>query len=250
MSLERFIAYLDILGFSERVKKEDNLDKFVESYKHCIHKNLKYIKPIITNGYKDLDIMENIKFAIASDTIIIYSTNNTEMDFRNLVDCSLNLLFICFETYFPIRGAIDYGELFVNEEYRIYIGKALINAHDITNKQDWAGVIITDNCMKKIESDNKIKEEMDRFMYKEKVIYYKVPIKDESYIKRPILNWAPMIINSRRGDQIKPRSEKEFREIFLPPWIKNNHIKYDIEKKIHNTYTYYLDHYRDKVYGF
>jgi hypothetical protein len=48
------------------------------------------------------------------------------------------------------RGALTAGDFYADKNSNIYLGEALIDAHDFTEKQDWIGLVLTPNAHAKL----------------------------------------------------------------------------------------------------
>ncbi len=53
-----------------------------------------------------------------------------------------------------LRGAVAYGETIINKSKRIFLGKPILDAHNLEKAQEWLGIAIHPSCHKKIESLN------------------------------------------------------------------------------------------------
>jgi hypothetical protein len=87
----------------------------------------------------------------------------------------------------PLRGAITYGEIYLNQTKNITLGKALTNAYELESKQQWIGVVI----------DNTVEKSMPELFHEIKKTpilsdifsLYNVPFKDGSKKHFRTLNW-------------------------------------------------------------
>lgn len=80
-----------------------------------------------------------------SDTILLFTTSDTPEAVADLI-LRVHALFLnSMISALPVRGAISYGELFVDEAESIVVGRALTRAAELEADQQWAGVVVDDS---------------------------------------------------------------------------------------------------------
>ena len=146
------IAYLDMLGTSSKIDKDDDYQKLRRIY--TIYMSAFHI----IQKFSSVKFhFEKIKIKIFSDNIILAIPLNPNNDIADI------LLLIRFAAFFqsisslrhcwPVRGGITIGELFIDEV--MVWGKGLTRAYDLENKIAIFPRIVVDKkvvCM--IEKDN------------------------------------------------------------------------------------------------
>jgi hypothetical protein len=82
----------------------------------------------------------------------------------------------------PLRGAITYGEIYVNTEKNIFLGQALTRAYELEESQQWIGVMIDSNLKDKYSDLFNLINEEENLL---KIIFleYDVPFKGWFYQK-------------------------------------------------------------------
>lgn len=132
----RYIAYLDVLGFRKKVMS-DKCEEFLNGYNSQLQINI---------SSKQACYSERLQFVIMSDAIVIISKQNDPESFAPIVMACSNLQYSLLRNNIPIRGAISYGPIMSNQLYNsnnIFVaGKALIEAYDLEKKQNWLGIIL------------------------------------------------------------------------------------------------------------
>ncbi len=131
ISGKRAIAIFDILGFREIVQST-KLEKLPE----IVKKTLNLSKgPLIS-----YDLVGSIFF---SDTIVLYGLSGEDfLDESWIIVSSSNLLNMSARFGIPIRGALTYGDIYINLREKTVIGPALVKGYDLEQKQNWMGAII------------------------------------------------------------------------------------------------------------
>lgn len=148
---ESFVAFLDVLGFTDMVKN-NNISK-INTYLIKVEIAMSELKKILTQNGVSMD------YIIISDSIIISikQKNNTKGNInilRNL--CTSISVLQSFLSYQDIwlRGAISSGEAYFNQEKNQIIGKAYINAYLLESKVSNPQVILDNKIIKELQFSN------------------------------------------------------------------------------------------------
>lgn len=156
--MKKFVAFLDILGFSQLLN-ENELAKVEQIFDDCL-KNLndkKYSGDCtIQSGIDSMSSKDDLKFLMISDSIIIYTDNDTSDSLNVLIHTCKRLLISFLEEGIPLRGAISIGDLkeieIDNKDNKPHfkglsiIGNAITRAHRLEKEQEWMGCIIDQRC--------------------------------------------------------------------------------------------------------
>lgn len=132
---EKLVAFVDVLGFSEIVYNSDN--ERIESY-------YSYLE----NRFKDHISKTKLQYLFISDSIVISADDTKENLFeltRLLTKIQCNLLL----DKIIVRGAISYGNLYINDEGNIIVGNALIRAYQLESQAINPRIIIDRMVIKK-----------------------------------------------------------------------------------------------------
>ena len=136
---KRFVAFFDILGFGSWVENVGSMEVFtyVQGFLNLmarcslpgsvVHPNMSVDVPSSDLGY-----------VMFLDSIVFYSRDDC-------YECLKTMLAICGEFMNSVicgpsrmvRGAIAYGDFFVDPEVDAYVGQALIEAYRLEGQQDW-----------------------------------------------------------------------------------------------------------------
>lgn len=203
--MEAYIAYLDILGFSNLIANNNDEKKLIELVKtfwEGFNKSVDESRTVSDMG-EDVKIdISRLSFRLYSDSIIIWSEDGTYKSFRYLLGAISCLLSYGIKNGFPLRGAINYGgfisykpkecekSFFGNDS--IY-GQPIVEAVRIEKELNWSGCIIMPNAWQHVAATwNKINTHTDdindfikRYPH---LVWYPVPFK-KSYIYAIAVNW-------------------------------------------------------------
>jgi len=230
MSENRMVAVCDILGYSNLVREhslQKIIDYHVKNILNIIKSSIpKYGETMTSPTQLDLMRTGMVGHVAFSDTVIIYSLNDDRDGRKNVLDAVYRLLCIPMNTpYYRYRVGISYGEMYVDREEGIYIGKALIEAHDLEVMQEWSGAALTESAAN-----------MFRDYYPENSILvdYDVPIKGDTTKRLTVVNWI-----SANHEKAPTKRNWMWRE------EEGERVSYyknpEIERKLQNTETFHLD---------
>jgi len=151
---KRAVAFCDILGFKNKIFRE-NLYDFSKKYENAIG-IIDYLSKSIS---KILNLEDEPKLFpkhevdeqwcekyIFSDAIILISKSNSEEDILKLMIHTWRLSQVFLSIGLPFRGGIVFDEIYLSKG--IVLGKALILAYELEQVQDWIGVSIDDSIVK------------------------------------------------------------------------------------------------------
>lgn len=197
--MKTFIAFFDILGFKEFIYNNDLsevkrlFDQLLRDSQIAIS-GQKYIQ--INPGMTAPDLKhQKVNCLHVSDSIIFWVINDSEDDFKNLVEVCYSFYWRSLQSTFPLRGCLTYGDIefkpftIENEngaEFYNYslIGKGLVDAYIKSDNIEYAGCILDETAVNKAGSSI-----INNLIHKQKICIYKVPHKNEEnyeYVFRPI----------------------------------------------------------------
>jgi hypothetical protein len=184
-----FIAVCDILGFSDLVRDND-LDFVVEhsvgwfrkSLNHSVHK-IKF--PTEIPPTEDLDKHPKIGVAWLSDTVLFYTKEDTDESIQELLSTVAWLLFETIsEGRTKVRGALAYGEAFIDAPNSLYVGTPIIEAYSLEQEQQWSGAALTQSAIDRLPPLARSGEYADWWL-----VPYDVPLKNKSSQNTLAVNW-------------------------------------------------------------
>ena len=135
--IDGYVAFLDILGFSELVKHSSFDDEF-DQYSEVIS------TAACSNG--DLD------YATFSDSLVISTGGKTSKDLREILQAVAEITYqLLVELDVPVCGCIAEGRFsrLVSEKSDLMIaGVPIVEAVHYTTRQDWLGVMLSPSTLK------------------------------------------------------------------------------------------------------
>ena len=139
-----WVVYFDELGFKNSIRdfvekyEEGHLDTFVKThYRDILERAKREVE-------EHSELLPNIHHAWFSDTFIFYiPVNENDGSFHVILNLAQSFLLGCTWKKHPLRGALGVGDFHANKAENIFVGPALIDAHDYSEKQDWIGLVVT-----------------------------------------------------------------------------------------------------------
>jgi hypothetical protein len=190
MKKDCIIAVCDILGFTELVRR-NAIDRVVDSsfgwFRRALYHSLhKGEFPQDAPTLEQLQDHSNLGLALFSDTILLYTLEDTDECFRALTSSIAWLLFITmFTTDCRLRCGISYGEAYIDSKNSVFIGKPIIDAHDLERSQAWSGGALSLNAVQRVPEEARSGVFADWFLRQ-----YKVPLQENKSLDTLAINWA------------------------------------------------------------
>jgi hypothetical protein len=148
----RFILFLDILGFKDLVARQshqDILDK-LETFNNTI---LTFSGEALESVLSFLNVKKDqIHRVIFSDSIIVFTKSNQIGDAFVIVGLAHAIVNEALRLGLAIKGAISYGEISVNIEKSIFFGQPLIDAYLLHDDLNMLTVILDHNAENMIDT--------------------------------------------------------------------------------------------------
>lgn len=161
---EKFVAFLDVMGFSNLVNKNNTND--LESYFTKITEILEKLR----------EDKAEIQSLLISDSIILIAPKGLQ-GFIQLLWAIRRIQNALLWKKILIRGAVSYGEVYYNPGYNIIVGKGYIRAYLLEQEAIFPRVIIDPSIIKLISQDkSKFLERVNKtsdYNFKDRLIYTK-----------------------------------------------------------------------------
>jgi hypothetical protein len=230
------VCFLDILGYKSLI------------INNTIEECAKIIKEILKDLPKEVldEIMKETKEKISAETVkliekIISPTNCTVI----MISDSILVLFdleneLCFEDNFgvalayirklftksfevglPMRGCIDIGSYYYNDN--LFAGKSIADTYAECSRLDFSGIVLTDTVFKKVENSISGKKRI----FDNVLIKCNVPLNDNSENEKYLLKWY----SKKNYENIN-----DIKQFIFNSFLKHNKgINSSVMKKIDNT---------------
>lgn len=132
---KRYVAFLDVLGFKDYVLRHSIDD---------VYKRLQ-----ILNGFRpeegekdyDSDEEKRITFRIFSDSIFIFTRDDGFVTLRHFLSYVKRVIRNALRREIPLKGAIAYGDIVVDEERNLFCGQPIIDAYLLEEDLQYMGVV-------------------------------------------------------------------------------------------------------------
>ena len=222
--VERWVACLDIMGVKKLIEEEYWIRVF-EVYAEAIN-----------NFQRDAFDGHLIRRVTFSDSFILYTTDGSDLSYRALDSFVRYFIVSLISKKIPIRGAMSFGELYVDDAHDIYFGKALVEAYKISESQDWIGFVLCDTAagqLKKLELPAN-----ERLNYAE----YPVPLKSHKQEEIVEFKTLPVFII---GSSPSAQGQERCRKALLA--MAKQHKGTEIEEKYENTLKFLEKNIREVV---
>lgn len=187
----RLIAFLDVLGFSARLEKEDIGSLYVQYSSYIDEaKNATFYSVQGDNTER-----KNFEFSqFLFDSIVLVSCPvDDAYNVNNFVNSVALLLELGFRSNLPLRGAISQGDFLYDQERNIFISDRFPELAKFELKQEWAGCTILRHAEQTvldaafgIKSLNELPEQQTRNQIVHK---YQIPLKKKTFFEGLALNF-------------------------------------------------------------
>ncbi|MCJ7546552.1 MAG: hypothetical protein MUP30_06970 [Deltaproteobacteria bacterium] len=202
------VAFLDILGFKESIYHVP-LQDLANRYEYIVGKIGNWLNRPLPGEPQDISFFpkhgpgqEWCKRHIFSDSIILFSLDETSDSCLKLLLYAWKFTQILLGAGVPTRGAITYGEMYINEAQQVFLGKALTEAYLLEQDQQWIGGGIDDSVFKAFPAlDKEVKNSVLQDIFFE----YDIPMKDGKTRKMRTLNWRWNLIVKDGTRSLFPR---------------------------------------------
>lgn len=195
---KRFVVFLDIMGFKERVARntQESLYKELTDFNKDIttiinsNKNVKAEQTIKQNDSSEVTLIKSeeeddeILLAQFSDSIVIFTNGNTKENLLTISNVAKQIMISAIkrEKPIPLKGALAEGDITCDMAKQLFFGQALIDAYLLEENIQYYGIVVhhsaeqsVKDCIVDIFKDNLIPLKSGKIRHYELVWY------DDSY---------------------------------------------------------------------
>lgn len=133
MQVRGYVAFVDLLGFSARMRGETG-QAFFESYRAALDNALATVP---------------VRYVVSSDSIVLYHPKDDEQGLVEIVIACARLFHTLSCAHVPCRGAVSYGSFFVEQTTAgtIIAGTPILEAYSYEQRQNRVGIMLTPSIM-------------------------------------------------------------------------------------------------------
>lgn len=159
VTAERFVGFIDIMGFKDMVLKSTHNE---------IYEMMKQIDDTMVRAseirWGQWDV-EYIKTTTYSDSIIIYSKDDSSESALSFI-CSISgLIYDLFQGGIPHKGAFAFGTMTLDTTKSIFFGRPLIDAYLLQDELKFYGMVGHGSAEAKIHELNSLLSTEDKFLF-------------------------------------------------------------------------------------
>ena len=136
----RFVAFLDIMGFKERVART-NHSKLLAQLTNFNRDITSYI-----GKYQNTEI----QLAQFSDSIVLFSNDATQKSLKTLAEVTCGIMQTAIKQQIPIKGAIAQGKITCDIPKQLFFGQALIDAYLLEENIHYYGILVHHTAEKSV----------------------------------------------------------------------------------------------------
>lgn len=198
----RFVAFLDLLGFKDKVMRKTHQEIYEELSKISKLKELVEKKSTLKSKKKYWDA--DVYVVSFSDSIVIFSKNDSYENFEYFLIALRAVFSNSIRHKIALKGGFAHGEISLNKTEQIYFGQPIIDAYLIEEDVNYLGVVGHSSI------DNYLKNNKDQ--YDNSQITQKLIFEDKTNLKcgRILhLNLDWFILSQREHDKLNSKEKIE-----------------------------------------
>ena len=144
---DRFVAFLDIMGFKDRVARTNHA-QLLDQLTNFNREITSYI-----GKYKNSEI----QLAQFSDSIVLFSNDTTSISLQTLAEVTRGIMQTAINLQIPMKGAIAQGKITCDIPKQLFFGQALIDAYLLEENINYYGILVHHTAEKSVLTliDNK-----------------------------------------------------------------------------------------------
>lgn len=141
----RFVAFLDIMGFKDRVART----------KHNVL--LSQLEKFNRDITQYIGIYEHMGLQLAqfSDSIVLFSNDDTLKSLEAIGEVASGVMRIAIQQQIPLKGAIAQGQITCDISKQLFFGQALIDAYLLEESIHYYGVLVHHSAEQSVIDLNK-----------------------------------------------------------------------------------------------
>jgi len=150
ITANRFVVFIDIMGFKDLVARSTHDEIYTQMKR--IDEKIKHVQEV--DWLKDFK--KNLVHSTTySDSIILYSKDETFEAFDFLVSTTAGLINYLFLEGVPFKGAMAFGTMTLDTQKSIFFGQPLIDAYLLQEEINFYGILFHSSVDKNLEVNKK-----------------------------------------------------------------------------------------------
>lgn len=181
--MNRYVAFLDILGFGDMVREEklDAVKARLAEALSALDKS-REVAPMI--GFQSIGVRPVHVFSF-SDTFVLLSDNESTEALLSFLSATIYLTRTLYAQALPVRGAVTFGEADFIDKTQHAVGKAIVAAAELEKRQNWFGVMVDDGTFPDDGRALIAQKEFSKVLLR-----WDIPFKSEALVENSIvINW-------------------------------------------------------------
>lgn len=192
----RFVAFLDIIGFKDMVLRNSHLEVYniLKSFQPTIQKIEEHAKSfldgkaIIINEEGKEDKSPIVRSVLFSDSIILISNGDSLLSASYMFLHVGQILYDALIKRIPMKGAIAYGEQTADFEKSLHFGRPLVDAFELQDELQLYGVVLHHTVENYLIKSQNLERSENNYLSKYPVFRYPVPMK-KAKITHHVIDW-------------------------------------------------------------
>lgn len=136
----RWLAYFDLLGV--RALLADGRESWVYDAYWAAHREFK----------SQSESAPELRYVWLSDTFLIIAPDDSSESFGQLESASRDFATTLLQYHIPLRGAVACERLFADFDERMFFGRALVEAYEYGEGQDWIGLLLCPSAARRLDA--------------------------------------------------------------------------------------------------
>lgn len=194
MTTEQFVVFLDILGFKERVFRnnhaaiEKELRKLNEEIIQIVNSSMDDSADeagvVVVNDKEGGQDQRNIRqetvspiqLAQFSDSIVLFSNDVSSASLNRIASVASKIMNASLSKGFPLKGALAQGTITNDPKKQLFFGRALIDAYLLEEELHYYGIAVHHSAEGMVvgSGDNNIFKDNNLFLKSGRIRHYEV----------------------------------------------------------------------------
>lgn len=196
----RFVAFLDLLGFKDKVMRKTHDKIYEELTKISKLRDLVENKSVLKKKKRFFD--SDVYVVSFSDSIVIFSKNDSFENFEYFLIALRAIFSNSIRANIALKGGFAHGEISLNKTEQIYFGQAIIDAYLMEEDVNYLGVVADSSI------DNYLN--LNKTLSEESKIVNKLIFEEKAYLKsgkitHKNLDW--FILTQREHENLTPETK-------------------------------------------